>query len=83
MAAIIVATTHSLAARKSFAVVPCCVFPEENPQRRTADGRAVVSYPLPRQALVANSLFLLCRVLCAAVIISAAYSHLSLLTDDA
>ena len=26
---------------KPFAVVPCCVFPESNPQRRTAEGEAV------------------------------------------
>jgi hypothetical protein len=33
-----------LRVRKPFAIVPCCVFPEENPQRRTAAGGPVRSH---------------------------------------
>lgn len=35
---------HALAAGKPFAVVPCCVFAAQNPQRRLQDGSAVHSY---------------------------------------
>lgn len=34
----------ALSLQKPFAVVPCCVFPTENPQRKLADGSPVVSY---------------------------------------
>lgn len=35
---------YALAAKKAFAVVPCCVFPKSNVHRRTADGTPVVSH---------------------------------------
>ncbi|CAE8601683.1 unnamed protein product [Polarella glacialis] len=34
---------HCLAAKKPFAVMPCCVFPNENPHRLTATGKPVRS----------------------------------------
>ena len=36
--------THSLAAGKPWAVIPCCVFPGLHPHRRTADGQLVKTH---------------------------------------
>jgi len=36
--------SHSLAAGKPWAVIPCCVFPGLHPHRRTADGQLVKTH---------------------------------------